>query len=820
MSIRWKLGIIFLLISLAPLALFSAVSSNRAQEVLKQEIGLNFELVAREKALEVASILNRRVEETLLLAQNPKVIATVLEANSAYLRVDDDDALAEIKRIDRTWIQAKGDTPMASAVGNNATAILFRELQSHNPLEYGEIFITDRLGGTVAMSGMLTDYFQADEGWWRSGFADGKGDTYLDDRGIDRSVNAVVVGVVAPVMVNDKAIGVLKINYKMSHIPAIISNPYKSDDVSVFMLRSNGKAVINSSSGVHDVASKAEAQIIAGVTDRGWNEDFHGDASTVMGYARVIANEVVYSRFAQDTSQKGVSGETWGVTSWYVFVERNLETAYAPIEELTTLYLFGGLIIASIVLLLAIIVATSVTTPLLRLRESMKAISGGDLDIKVGGNRKDEIGQVMRGIDDMVSRLKHTLASRDELNDEISLRKSVEGALRKRSIELEHSNVEAERASKAKSEFLASMSHELRTPLNAVLGFAQMLQFNPKAPLSPGQNEHVESIITGGNHLLELINEILDLARIEADQLDLFVEKVDAAEVVGDCVALTAPLGEDRKITIVNQLIGGAPLMIRTDQLRFKQAILNLLSNAIKYNKDGGTITVGGRVTDDKFLHISVKDTGSGIAEEDRERVFHMFQRLGTDPLIAQEGTGIGLTVTKRIIERMAGRIGFESEKNVGSTFWVELPLTTNETALIWTDALRIGVDAIDKDHQTIVELLNKVSGRRVDDAGLDGVIHELVDYTIYHFKREEMVMKICDYPDLEAHCDEHRELCDHVGELTTAWNDKRDQETFEQLKTFLRNWLFDHILEVDSTIAPYAHGRERMIKAELDKVE
>ena len=820
MSIRWKLGIIFLLISLTPLALFSAVSSNRAQEVLKHEIGLNFELVAREKALEIASILNRRVDETLLLAQNPKVIAAVLEANSAYLSVDDDVARAEIMRIDRAWIEAKGDTPMANAVRNNATAALFREFQSHDPLEYGEIFMTDRLGGTIAMSGMLTDYFQADEGWWRSGFKGGKGNTYLDDRGMDRSVNAVVVGVVAPVMVGGKAVGVLKINYKMSHIPAIISNPYKSDDVSVFMLRSNGKAVINPTSGVHDVASKAEAQIIADMSDRGWHEDFHGGASTVMGYARVIAHEAVYSRFALDVSQKGVSGETWGATQWYVFVERNLETAYAPIEKLTTLYLFGGLIIAAIVLFLTVLMATSVTTPLLQLRENMEAISKGNLDLKVGSDRKDEIGQVLRGIDDMVSRLKHTLASRDELNDEIRLRKSVEVALRNRSIELEHATVEAERASKAKSEFLASMSHELRTPLNAVLGFAQMLQFNPKVPLLSGQNEHVESIITGGNHLLELINEILDLARIEADQLDLTVEKVEASEVIADCVALTAPLGEDRKITIVNQLSGGASVTIRTDQLRFKQAMLNLLSNAIKYNKDGGTITVEGRITDDKFLHISVQDTGSGIAEEDRERVFHMFQRLGVDPLITQEGTGIGLTVTKRIIERMAGRIGFDSEKDVGSTFWVELPLTTNETALIWTDALRIGVDAIDKDHQTIVELLNKVSGRRVDDAGLDGVIHELVDYTVYHFKREEMVMKICDYPDLEAHSAKHRDLCDRVGELTRAWTDKRDQETFEQLNTFLRNWLFDHILKVDSTIAPYAHGRERMIKAELDKAK
>lgn len=297
------------------------------------------------------------------------------------------------------------------------------------------------------------------------------------------------------------------------------------------------------------------------------------------------------------------------------------------------------------------------------------------------------------------------------------------------------------------------------------------------------------------------------------------MEKVDASDVVADCVALTTPLGEDRKIIIDNKLNGGPALLIRTDKLRFKQSVLNLLSNAIKYNKDEGTITVEGWTTDDLFLHIAVKDTGAGISKEDHEKVFHMFQRLGVDPMKTQEGTGIGLTVTKSIIERMAGRIGFDSEKNVGSTFWIELPLVTNETALIWTDTLRIGVDAIDKDHQTLIEMLNKVSGAHVDDVGLDGVIHQLIDYTLYHFKREEMVMKICDYPDIEAHCDIHRELCDRVGELTTAWSDKRDQQTLDQLRTFLRNWLFDHILKVDSKIAPYAHGRERRIKAELEKI-
>lgn len=233
-------------------------------------------------------------------------------------------------------------------------------------------------------------------------------------------------------------------------------------------------------------------------------------------------------------------------------------------------------------------------------------------------------------------------------------------------------------ASRAKSDFLAGMSHELRTPLNAILGFAEILQSDSRNPLSARQMGHVGHIVDSGNHLLKLVNEVLDLARIEAGKLDLILEDVDPGQVIHNCVALTIPLSEPRRIKIINEISNEPSASIYSDQLRLTQVLVNLLSNAVKYNLDGGSVTIKRRRTADNFLRISVKDTGIGIATKDHAKLFEMFHRLEGVEGRKVEGSGIGLATTKALVEDMAGRIGFESEEGIGSTFWVELPLASS----------------------------------------------------------------------------------------------------------------------------------------------
>jgi signal transduction histidine kinase/ActR/RegA family two-component response regulator len=229
--------------------------------------------------------------------------------------------------------------------------------------------------------------------------------------------------------------------------------------------------------------------------------------------------------------------------------------------------------------------------------------------------------------------------------------------------------LEAERASRAKSDFLGRMSHDLRTPLNAILGFAQILQ---SGRLDQGQEEAVEQILHGGVHLLELINEVLDIASIEAGQLSLSPEPVAVDEVVTQVVRMVRPLGTPRQVTVQADAAGAAGVHARADRRRLKQILVNLISNAVKYNRDEGHVRVS-CVHDDGIVRLLITDTGPGIRPDKQPLLFQPFERLGAEGS-AVEGTGLGLAVSKGLTEAMGGRIGLESTVNVGTTFWLELP--------------------------------------------------------------------------------------------------------------------------------------------------
>ena len=250
------------------------------------------------------------------------------------------------------------------------------------------------------------------------------------------------------------------------------------------------------------------------------------------------------------------------------------------------------------------------------------------------------------------------------LVQDITERKRVEDALRA-------ARAEAERANLAKSEFLSRMSHELRTPLNAILGFAQLLEM---ADLAALDRESVDQIMQAGRHLLALINEVLDITRIEAGRLELSIEAVPLSDLAGECLDLIAPLAGGRMLEIHADLDAARGRGVRVDRQRFKQILLNLLSNAVKYNRPGGSVILATEQISATTLRLSVHDTGAGILPEKLERLFNPFERLGAEQTEV-EGTGLGLALSKRLAEAMGLTLDVRSTIGVGTTFSVDLPL-------------------------------------------------------------------------------------------------------------------------------------------------
>ncbi len=254
---------------------------------------------------------------------------------------------------------------------------------------------------------------------------------------------------------------------------------------------------------------------------------------------------------------------------------------------------------------------------------------------------------------------------------DITERKLLDLALQEKNSELESARLIADKANLAKSEFLSSMSHELRSPLNAILGFAQLME-SDSATLSPTHQEGVEQILEAGWHLLKLINEILDLAKVESGQITISQEPVSLAEVLRECQTMIEPQAQENNIHLIFPTFA-TPSFVRADRTRIKQVLLNLLSNAIKYNSDPGEIEVSYRELGSGNVRVSIMDTGIGLSADQLEQLFVPFNRLGQDEG-SEQGTGIGLVVAKRLVELMGGAIGVDSTVGEGSVFWFELP--------------------------------------------------------------------------------------------------------------------------------------------------
>ncbi|NOR70770.1 MAG: PAS domain S-box protein [Methylomarinum sp.] len=322
-----------------------------------------------------------------------------------------------------------------------------------------------------------------------------------------------------------------------------------------------------------------------------------------------------------------------------------------------------------------------------------------------------------------------------------------------------HAQKVAEEANQAKSHFLSNMSHELRTPLNSIIGFSQLLELDEDDPLSDAQRESIELIHKGGQHLLGLINDILDLSIIESGMINLSLEPVSLDDVVVELIPFVREIAKKRGIDIsVKQNVNKS--VVLADYMRTKQVILNLLSNAIKYNYEYGKIEIGIASLGDEF-RVSIKDTGPGISLDDQKDLFKPFSRLGAEKT-AIEGTGIGLSLCKNIVEHMQGAIGVESKEGNGSLFWFSLPsanpnndvslensISTNENSTLPAENIAIKLLYIE-DNPANMQLMRKVV-KKIDDCVMYDAPNAEIGLEMIEQMRPDIVLMDIDLPGISG---------------------------------------------------------------------
>jgi two-component system, NtrC family, sensor kinase len=359
---------------------------------------------------------------------------------------------------------------------------------------------------------------------------------------------------------------------------------------------------------------------------------------------------------------------TWATVKpvgWKVFVEQPESGAFAPLRGKIwrTALLLAAFLVAGIGL--SVLLARHLVRPIKQMRTASARIGAGAYDERIELGRRDELG----GLADELNRMAASLqASVQGLEQKVEERTR---ELQQVLAELSRKGRQLEVASQHKSEFLANMSHELRTPLNAIIGFSQVLRQRLFGPINEKQEEYLDDILSSGNHLLSLINDVLDLSKVEAGQVELEVASFSLREALERGVVMVREPATKHGVRLSLELAPGVHL-VEGDERRLRQVIFNLLSNAVKFTPEGGEVVVATASRDHEVL-ISVTDTGPGIPLEDHERIFDEFQQ--TDVGVRQrEGTGLGLALSKRLVELHGGRIWVESEPGHGSRFVFTLP--------------------------------------------------------------------------------------------------------------------------------------------------
>ncbi len=355
-----------------------------------------------------------------------------------------------------------------------------------------------------------------------------------------------------------------------------------------------------------------------------------------------------------------------------VFQSRDLVGEIRDTKLMNLLFIFVAGLIGGTGAIVAFywITQSVILRPIRQLRAIANNVTEGNLDIRSSIKTGDEYEKLANAFNNMLDGLQATQEKLRQANKQLDAKIA----------ELSGRNIELFKANKVKGEFLANISHEFRTPLNAILGFAQVLREKPQLLKKEKAQRYAENIITSGNSLLNMINDLLDLAKTQAGKMELHIEKTSVQQLCKALVSSFSLLTKKKKVKVKLLVDSDIPIL-STDAGKVQQILYNFLSNAVKFTPPKGKIEIRAQMMDEKTVRIAVSDTGCGIAESDKKKIFEKFRQADGSITRESAGTGLGLTISTELAAMLAGSIGLQSELDKGSTFWIDIPVTITKEA-------------------------------------------------------------------------------------------------------------------------------------------
>ncbi|SHO43566.1 Signal transduction histidine kinase [Desulfopila aestuarii DSM 18488] len=689
-------GISAVVIGIVMSVLISQIRSSQIDQV-----GRNYQTIAENFARIAGAHLEQQLQTLRLLTQQVPIFQTSLLTSRVRYYGDRDKARTILEAEDRYWSGPIKDNPFVINYLNSPVMKALSDFRGRNSF-HSDIVLVDSYGGLVASLGKKPEhFFFYDQNWWQLAWNGGLGNSYIGD--LSWSENSPIPRLRLAVEIIDntsnEVIGILSSMYLLRTLIEDMQR-FKPDTVEqINLLDATGKVVASSSKEIEPRTvwvTSGSADFFSDARQAGWELGLdHEGKAALIGYSSLSTE---YHVISDPLRQLG----------WHVAVSGTRTNALSDVTRSTKLAMLFGLLTIALGVFIAILTARVITRPIENLTATAMIMGDGDLTKRARPEGADELVALADSFNRLTSRLHEVISNLQSQTEQLSLAKA-----------------EAETATRLKGEFLANMSHEIRTPLNAILGFADIME---TITTDEVMKRHARIIKTSGTDLLHLINDILDLSKIEAGRMEIQPEPISLAQLCEELKRIFSVNAKKKGIQLEVQVSSALPPALILDGKRLKQVLFNLIGNAIKFTEHG---KVNCRVEGQPLresgkwrVKISVRDTGFGIAADERQKIFESFHQQTGKAAIVAEGTGLGLTISKSLVEMMQGSIEVESELGVGSLFTIVFPevrmgQVKSERAGVNiqsddTDELQLGpatvlvVDDLDINRHLVVETLKR----------------------------------------------------------------------------------------------------------------